>query len=223
MMVACGTATADMPIVSTHYPKKASLIAITIICINVGRVMLAADSFESSSECSEWTESKASPSLYSTSADEVSVMSAKSGALQELFSSLRIDQTSLDDEQPFTSKRQVFDDEFDRLFAISDAPENIALDGEGKIVAATIGKLVERLTIGAGTRPPHQCQRSRHLDTEFMEDFLISYRTFMSAQTLARMLSFRLKQGFLSIDDGKLGQSLKLRYAAPQDASQPMV
>ena len=46
------------------------------------------------------------------------------------------------------------------LFALEDRPENLLLDGEGKIVAATRWKLVERLTTDPGKRAGDAPRRS---------------------------------------------------------------
>ena len=111
--------------------------------------MLAAQSFESFRNCSDWDGSDSSQTLCATSIEEASVISTKSGVLQELFSNLQLD-SEADDRLP-EHQQPAVDDDLCSRFDTPDTPENVVLDGEGRIVAATVVKLVERLTFGAGS------------------------------------------------------------------------
>ena len=49
------------------------------------------------------------------------------------------------------------------------------------------------------------------VDSQFMDDFLLVFRNFMSATELSGMLAFRLEQGFLTIPTNNEWQCVKLR------------
>lgn len=107
-------------------------------------------------EFADVTESEASL-LYSSSDDEDALSSAASIQTTFLHSILPSLNPSRDDSRTFKrdlprveSDLEEYKSQLGNLFDLEDKPENILLDGNGKIVAATKGKLIERLTTGAG-------------------------------------------------------------------------
>jgi hypothetical protein len=85
------------------------------------------------------TDSTAS-SLFSSSGDEKS-LGGRSGALQEIFEGLSLVQPSAVQN-------------WESLFAKADSSECIVFDASGKLIAATVTKLVERLTTVVGIAQP---------------------------------------------------------------------
>lgn len=94
------------------------------------------------------SDTSSASSLFSSSGDERSIISGRSGALQEIFSNIRL-------EQPSAERFCV---DWESLFDLPDSPDCIAIDENGRIIAATVTKLVERLTSMVGIPVlPHKC------------------------------------------------------------------
>ena len=113
--------------------------------------------------------------------------------MQMLFQRLELKPSQ--EELTKSSSLSSLNDELKVDFETPDSPDNITFDDNGNIHSATAPKLIEKLTTAVGN-PNHP--RLFSLDNVLIEDFMLTFRCFLTLPQFTHLILLRLRHSFVS-------------------------